>query len=261
MFIGEILPSPIIGTVLHTARLPKDWIVLFSANLPHGVWRVPGSHKTQASVTHRGYITRALYQQERPGGKIKDATDLVRLPLNLEFGGIQVFPLKQGHIMYVAPKRHGQKQHIPSQMKLAWEVLPMSTGVPGEREGWQAGHHFQFPYGPVRRYESYPASLVPEIKRTFSWAPDGWHMWVTNIIYNWYLGTNLERGIEWWSRILRAQRVISKSRARKNRAQLNKNCIPLRPSLFTSLHLRTICGRTRVDKLGGLRVGFRATLV
>ena len=253
MFIGEILPGPIIGTVLHVAPLPKDWIVLFSANLPHGVWRVPGSHKTRASVTHRGYITPALYQQERPGVKIKDATDLVRLPLNLEFGGIQVFQLKQGHINYVAPKRHGQKQHILSQIKLAWEVLPMSTGVPGDREAWQAGHHFQFPYGPVRGYHDYPAPLVPEIKRTFSWAPDGCHMWVTNIIYNWYPGNDLERGIEWWSRIPRAQRVISKSRARKDRAQLKKNGIPLRPSLFTSLHLRIICGRTRVDKLGRLR--------
>ena len=64
---------------------------------------------------------------------------------------------------------------------------------------------------------------------------------------------DLERGIEWWSRIPRAQRVISKSRARKDRAQLKKNGIPLRPSLFTSLHLRIICGRTRVDKLGRLR--------
>ena len=134
MFIGEILPGPIIGTVLHVARLPKDWIVLFSANLPHGVWRVPGSHKTRASVTHRGYITPALYQQEWPGVKIKDATDLVRLPLNLEFGGIQVFQLKQGHIIYVAPKRHGQKQHILSKIKLASQVLPVSTGVPGDRE-------------------------------------------------------------------------------------------------------------------------------
>ena len=76
MFLGAILPGPIIGTVLHVARLPNDWIVLFSANLPHRVWRVPGSHRTWASVTHRGYITPALYQQERPGVKIKDATDL-----------------------------------------------------------------------------------------------------------------------------------------------------------------------------------------
>ena len=60
MFIGEILPGPVIGTVLHVAPLPKDWIVLFCANLPHGVWRVPGSHKTRASVTHRAYITPAL---------------------------------------------------------------------------------------------------------------------------------------------------------------------------------------------------------
>ena len=66
-------------------------------------------------------------------------------------------------------------------------------------------------------------------------------------------GNDLEPGIEWWRRIPQAQRVISKSRARKDRAQLKKNSIPLCPSLFTSLHLRIVCGRTRVDKLGRLR--------
>ena len=78
-------------------------------------------------------------------------------------------------------------------------------------------------------------------------------MWVTNIIHNWYPGNYLERGIECWSQIPRAQWVISKSCARKDRAQLKKNGIPLRPSLFKSLHLRIVCGRTRVDKLGRLR--------
>ena len=83
MFICEILPGPVIGTVMHVAPLPKDSVVLFSANLPHGVWWVPGSHKMRATLTHRGYITQGLYQRARQGNGITNAKDLVRLHLNL----------------------------------------------------------------------------------------------------------------------------------------------------------------------------------
>ena len=193
MFIGEILrPGHRHGPTCGTAAKRLDSSILGQPTTSSVAGA--GGHKTRANVTHRGYITPALYQPERLGVKIKDATDLVRLPVNLEFRSIQVFQLKQGHIIYVALKRHGQKQHILSHIKLDWELLPMSTGVSGDREAWQAGHHFQFPYGPVRGYHNYPASLVPEIKKTFSWAPAGCHMWVTKIIHNWYPGTTCSGG-------------------------------------------------------------------
>ena len=58
MNFAEILqPGNHIGMSIHKARIPKDWLLYFSANMPHGVWRLPGCHGTRASLTHRGYLT------------------------------------------------------------------------------------------------------------------------------------------------------------------------------------------------------------
>ena len=128
---------------IHKVRIPKDWLLFFSANMPHGVWRLPSCHRTIASLTHRGHLT-PTFSTKAHSKRIRseDGTHLYEIPLNLFYGGIQFFCLRQGLLIYVAPRRHRQKQHMLKQLKTVWDVVSMSGGGPGTREAWQAGHLF-----------------------------------------------------------------------------------------------------------------------
>ena len=153
IYAVEILPGPprpsSIGQMRHKAPLSKEWVLMFSANLPHRVSRV-------ASPTHRGYPTPALYEERKRTSVHWNYHDM-DVALDLNFGGVQVYKLGYRTLVYLSPCRHGEKQNMLSQLALARDILPMSSKVPGDTEALQVGHIFEFSGGPVRGWK--PISL------------------------------------------------------------------------------------------------------
>ena len=132
--------------VCHVMPMPMDWVVFFTPNLWHGVWKAnPEATGARASIAHRGYLAPEFLKDSVVTRQ--DAKHLFEVPVDLESRGVQVFTLSAGFLIAVSPRRHHNKHHFFDEWKMSWDVLPESRHCPGDRRACQAGPHFNFREG------------------------------------------------------------------------------------------------------------------
>ena len=111
--------------VCHVMPMPMDWVVFFTPNLWHGVWKAnPEATGAGASITYRGYF--ALEFLKDSVVTQQDATHLFEVPMDLEGPRVQVFTLSAGFLIAVSPRRHHQKHHFFEE----WKSRGMSCRSP-----------------------------------------------------------------------------------------------------------------------------------
>ena len=144
-FAETLQPGNYIGMPMHKAQISKEWLPYFLANMPMGYggcWAATGRQlASPRDVIAPTFWTKAHSKKDLQQGLQAPIRDSARPVLWWNTDFLPVAGHK-GLLIYVAPMRHGQKQHMLEQLKAAWHVLPMLRGVPGTREAWQAGHPF-----------------------------------------------------------------------------------------------------------------------
>ena len=203
--------------VCHVMPMPMDWVVFFTPNLWHGVWKAnPEATGARASITYRGYLAPEFLKDSVVTQQ--DATDLFEVPVDLEGPGVQVFTLSAGFLIAVSPRRHHQKHHFFEECKMSWDVLPESRHCPGDRRACQAGPQFNFREGGVSGHVAIPPALETSMATSMSWPPMcDYRFWINQAIYNWYPGDDHD----WYTMVPWHVRKPNANKARKNRRARN----------------------------------------
>ena len=154
--------------VCHVMPMPMNWVVFFTPNLWHGVWKAnPEATGARSSITYRGYVAPDFLKDSVVNQQ--DARHLFEVPVDLEGPGLQVFTLRAGFLIAVSTRRHQNKHHFFDEWKMSRNVLPDSRHCPGDCRACQAGPQFHSREGGVSGHVAIPPALETSMATSMLW--------------------------------------------------------------------------------------------
>ena len=170
------------------APLLKGWIVAFVPSLWYMVRRKPGHQLTRGSSTWRVWMSPLFWKLKVSKEDLSleetvtlDDTDLDPL------GGIQIYNLTNGQIVFIPPSIHDRKpQYLADNFGLVFELLEEAKDPPKERRAVQGGYCFKYGSLHVRGYVPIPERMMESIENNLRWLTDVRHVpcYVVQTIYN-----------------------------------------------------------------------------